>query len=204
MYKLPSLPYLFQDLEPYIDTHTMGLHYHIHQNNYLQKLNELLNKNKYDYRYKLNELIYHLNEFDVSNREDILYNLGGVLNHNLYWQSMNKPELAKKPFGSLLRAIQKQYNSFDNFYNLFKESALKIKGSGYTFLVIKNTGELAIINLANQQTPLSLGYIPLFNIDMWEHAYYLNYKPDKSKYLDNFKSIADFNNASTIYNNLFK
>ena len=95
MYSLPKLPYLYQDLEPYIDTHTLGLHYNIHTKNYLNKLNELLNENKYDYRYNLNELIYHLDEFKPSIREDILYNLGGVLNHILYFNSMS-PKI-KKP-----------------------------------------------------------------------------------------------------------
>ena len=73
MYQLPILPYLFQDLEPFIDTHTMGLHYHKHEQNYLNKLNELLRKNRYDYRYLLEELIYHIDEFLPADQEDILY-----------------------------------------------------------------------------------------------------------------------------------
>ena len=85
MYKLTSLPYLYQDLEPFIDTHTLGLHYRIHANNYLNKLNVLLKDNNYDFRYRIEELIYHLNEFNVSDRNNILYNLGGVLNHELYF-----------------------------------------------------------------------------------------------------------------------
>lgn len=202
MYSLPKLPYLYQDLEPYIDTHTLGLHYNIHTKNYLNKLNELLNENKYDYRYNLNELIYHLDEFKPSIREDILYNLGGVLNHILYFNSMS-PKI-KKPFGNLELAINKEFGSFNKFYELFKQSALNIKGSGYTFLVLNYNGKLAIINLPNQQTPLSINCIPLFTIDMWEHAYYLNYKPDKAKYLDNFKIISDFTYASQIYNSILK
>lgn len=202
MYSLPKLPYLYQDLEPYIDTHTLGLHYNIHTKNYLNKLNELLNENKYDYRYNLNELIYHLDEFKPSIRENILYNLGGVLNHILYFNSMS-PKI-KKPFGNLELAINKEFGSFNKFYELFKQSALNIKGSGYTFLVLNYNGKLAIINLPNQQTPLSINCIPLFTIDMWEHAYYLNYKPDKAKYLDNFKIISDFTYASQIYNSILK
>ena len=204
MYKLPKLQYDYQDLEPYIDTHTVGLHYRIHMSNYLTKLNELLQKNNYDYRYNIDELIYHLNEFNGNDIEDILYNLGGVLNHTLYFKIMNIPQMCQKPFGNLLLAIQRDFGSVDKFYELFKENALKIKGSGYTFLVLTSNGRLMILNLANQQTPFSLGYIPLFTIDMWEHAYYLNYKSDKIKYVDNFKNIADFSNANTIYNNIVK
>lgn len=90
------------------------------------------------------------------------------------------------------------------FGKFFKNSALKIKGSGYTFLVVKNTDELDIINLSNQNTPLSLGFIPLFTIDMWEHAYYLNCENDKNKYLDNFEIISDYTNASKIYNSIIR
>lgn len=202
MYQLPKLPYLFQDLEPYIDTHTLGLHYNIHTKNYLNKLNELLNNNNYDYRYSINELIYHIDEFKQSQKEDILYNLGGVLNHILYFNSISPNP--KKPFGNLSLAINKEFGSFDNFYEQFKQKALSLKGSGYTFLILNYNGKLEIINLPNQQTPLLFNCIPLFTIDMWEHAYYLNYKPDKSKYLDNFKIISDFTNASQIYNNILK
>lgn len=204
MYELPALPYLYQDLEPYIDTHTMALHYNIHENNYLNKLNILLKENNYDYKYNINELIYHLDEFKKEHRDEILYNLGGVLNHNLYWKSINTRDKSRKPFGNLKLAIDKLYGSFDNFFEKFKECALKLKGSGYTFLALNNNGDLEIINLPNQQSPLSFGFIPLFTIDMWEHAYYLNYKPDKGKYLDNFKIISDFTNASNIYNNILK
>lgn len=204
MYKLLDLPYNYQDLEPYIDTHTMAIHYNYHKKNYLSNLNKLLEKNNYNNKYNLNELIYHINEFNNQDIEDILFNLGGVINHNLYWKSMSKPSLSKMPIGKLKLAIEKQYKSFDNFYTLFKNKALTLKGSGYTFLVTNPQGYLDIINLPNQQTPLSFGLIPLFTVDMWEHAYYLNYQNDKTKYLDNFKIISDFNNANQIYNNIFK
>ena len=202
MYRLPALPYHFQELEPFIDTHTLGLHYHKHEQNYLNKLNELLVKNNYDYRYNIGELVYHIREFSSSTQNDILYNLGGVLNHNLYWKSMNPNPVM--PTGKLKTAIETKYGNLTNFFKKFKEMALEIKGSGYTFLVLKNDGQIDIINVLNQDTPLSLGYMPLFNIDMWEHAYYLNYKNEKSLYLDNFIKIADFSNANRIFNSIIK
>jgi len=203
MYKLPKLSYLFQDLEPYIDTHTMGLHYHKHHQNYLDKLNALLIDNNYDYRYSLEELLYHINEFPVSSRADILFNLGGVLNHNLYWKSIS-PKQDGKPSGQLMVHIERMFGSYDKFFEKLKEKAMKLKGSGYTFLVLKKDGMLDIINVSNQETPLSYGYMPLFNIDMWEHAYYINYENDKKKYLDNFEKIADFSYASKIFNSIMK
>ena len=200
MYKLPQLNYLYDGLEPFIDTHTLGFHYNIHEYNYLKNLIILLNKNNYDYRYSLEELIYHIDEFNSNDREDILYNLGGVLNHNLYFHSMNTSERRTKMMGNLLMKVERKYGSYEGFYEEFKKSALKSKGSGYTFLVMDRRGDIDIINTSNQDTPLVMGYIPLFTIDMWEHAYYINYGPNKSEYLDNFKRVADFSLANKIYN----
>lgn len=203
MYKLPKLAYLFQDLEPYIDIHTVGLHYHKHHQNYLNQLNKILKENNYDYRYSLNELFYHIDEFPVSSRDDILFNLGGILNHSLYWKSIN-PYNRQKPTGELMVNIEKKYGSYDEFWNILKGKAMKLRGSGYTFLVVNKNKVLDIINVSNQDMPLSLGYIPLFNIDMWEHAYYLNYENEKLRYLDNFKIIADFTYASNLFDSIIK
>jgi len=203
MYKKIDLPYLLQDLEPFVDIHTMGLHYYKYYQNYLNKLNELLIKNNYNYRYKLEELFFHINEFDVGDRENILFNLGGVINHNIYFLSIGSKN-REKPMGRLLEYIDRKYGNYDVFVDKFKNKALELKGSGYTYLVIKKNGELEIVNLSNQDLPMSLGYIPLFNIDMWEHAYYINYENDKSKYIDNFMMIADFSNANKIFNSIFE
>lgn len=202
MYQLPNLPYAFQELEPFIDTHTLGLHYHKHEQNYLDNLNEILQRNHYNYRYNLVQLLHHINEFPSSDRNNILYNLGGILNHNLYWKSMNP--LPNMPDGKLKSAIELKYGSIKSFFNEFKNIALKLKGSGYTFFALKNDGQIDILNLPNQDTPLLLGYMPLFTIDMWEHAYYLNYENNKDDYLNNFFKIADFTNANRIYNSITK
>lgn len=202
MYKKIELPYLLQDLEPFIDIHTFGLHYYKHYQNYLNKLNELLIKNNYNYRYKLEELLFHINEFNASDRDDILFNLGGVINHNIYFLSIGS-KYREKPIGMLLEYIDRKYGCYDNFVDKFKNKAMELKGSGYTYLVLKKNGELDIVNLGNQDLPMSFGYIPLFNIDMWEHAYYINYENDKSKYIDNFMMIVDFSNANKIFNSIF-
>lgn len=200
MYKLPKLAYMYQDFEPFIDTHTMGVHYHKHEQTYLNNLNNLLNKNNFNYNYDIDELIYHINEFPDDDKENILFNLGGVINHELYWKGISQNNYL--PNGKLKNKIDSQYGNFDNFWNQFKEMGLKLKGSGYTFLVLKNDKNLDIINLSNQDMPVLHGYIPLFNIDLWEHAYYLNYLNERGRYIDNFKNIADFTNASLIYDKI--
>lgn len=200
MYKLPKLAHMYQDFEPFIDTHTMGVHYHKHEQTYLNNLNNLLNKNNFNYNYDIDELIYHINEFPDDDKENILFNLGGVINHELYWKGISQNNYL--PNGKLKNKIDSQYGNFDNFWNQFKETGLKLKGSGYTFLVLKNDKNLDIINLSNQDMPVLHGYIPLFNIELWEHAYYLNYLNERGRYIDNFKNIADFTNASLIYDKI--
>ena len=200
MYKLPKLAHMYQDFEPFIDTHTMGVHYHKHEQTYLNNLNNLLNKNNFNYNYDIDELVYHINEFPDDDKENILFNLGGVINHELYWKGISQNNYL--PNGKLKNKIDSQYGNFDNFWNQFKEMGLKLKGSGYTFLVLKNDKNLDIINLSNQDMPVLHGYIPLFNIDLWEHAYYLNYLNERGRYIDNFKNIADFTNASLIYDKI--
>lgn len=197
MYSLPSLPYLYQDLEPFIDTHTVGLHYQKHERNYLNQLNAILERNHYRGQYSLKELVYHINDFPVSDRSDLLFALGGVLNHILYWKSMSPK--AKKPEGKLAEQIEKQFGTFAQFKIQFQQAGMRLKGSGYVFLVLKGDSELSIMSVSNQETPLSFGYIPLFNLDLWEHAYYLNYKNEKALYMENFFEVADFSNAERIY-----
>lgn len=198
MYKLESLPYEYEALEPYIDTHTLGLHHRKHQQNYLNKLNELLEKNNTNKNYSLTELSKHILEFDLKDQENIMFNLGGVINHNIYFKSMSPQK--EKPNSILLSKITKQFNSFDHFKKLFKEKALSLKGSGYTFLVL-DKNELKIINLSNQENPYFYNYIPLIGLDLWEHAYYLNYENKKDIYIDNFFEVMDFKEANKYFKN---
>lgn len=199
MYKLNKLPYDYDELEPYIDTHTLGLHYNKHQQNYLNKLNKILIKNNYDFKYSLEELSNHIMDFNILDREDILFNLGGVVNHNLYFSSMSPNKYM--PNIILNNMIIEKYGSYDNFKKDFKNKALSIKGSGYTYLVIKGN-DLDIINLYNQDNPYYHNLIPLIGLDMWEHAYYINYNNNKDLYIDNFFDVIDFSNANNILLNL--
>lgn len=106
--------------------------------------------------------------------------------------------------GKFRHALESEFGSVDQFFDKLKEEGLKLKGSGYTFLVLRNDGKLELKNFSNQDLPVLFGYIPLFNIDLWEHAYYQNYKNDKASYINNFKLISDFTNVNNIYNKLVK
>ena len=195
MYKKIDLKY--SSLEPYIDDKTLDIHYNKHYQKYLNTLNNLLNSVNYDYKYNLKDLIKNINMFDEKIRGEILYNAGGVLNHEIYFSIMN-PEGNKEPIGKLKEDIINKYGSFNNFVTEFINIANKLKGSGFTFLVLNN-GKLDIINLSNQETPYLYDMIPIIDLDMWEHSYYLKYQNNKEQYIKNFFSIIDFNIIEELY-----
>lgn len=197
MYKKINLNY--DSLEPYIDDKTLDIHYNKHYGKYLDNLNKILDSINYDYAYSIKDIVKNINEFDESIRGELLYNAGGVLNHELYFSNMN-PNSKKEPTGIFREAIDKKYGSFNNFVVEFIKQANKLKGSGFTFLVINNNElDIDIVNLPNQDTPYIYDMIPIMALDMWEHAYYLKYQNNKEQYIKNFFSIVDFNEVEKNY-----
>ena len=192
MYKLETLPYNYDALEPFISATTVNIHYNRHQKNYLDKLNNILNSIGYDFKDSIENIIINIDKFPIEYRGDILFNAGGVVNHELYWDSMNKPP--RLPKGKLLDKINNTYGSYNNFKNEFIATSKKLVGSGYTFLVLDKNKNLNIINTSNQESPYSYDFIPLLTIDLWEHAYYLDYQNKRDDYINNFFSIINFNN----------
>lgn len=192
MYILMKLPYPYDALEPDISAETVNIHYNKHHRKYNDNLNKLI---KVD-TYPLELIPQNINNFEMDKRGEILYNAGGVLNHNLYWYSMS--EKGSLPKGKLLQKINEIYGNYNNFKTSFINKAKMLMGSGYTFLILDNKN-ISIMNLPNQETPLTYGLIPLFTIDLWEHAYYLDYKNDRNKYIENFWNKADFTYASNVY-----
>lgn len=196
MYDVIPLPYSYNALMPVVDEETLNIHYNKHHKKYTENLNNLTNSN-----IPLEQIPKRIDEFPLKDRGQVLYNAGGILNHNLYFQSLNSN--FSLPKGKLLNKINNDYGSFDNFKKIFIDKSKNLVGSGYTFLVTDNVGNLTIINLPNQETPLSYDLIPLFTIDLWEHAYYLKYKNNRNTYIENIWSKANFDHASKTYENLF-
>lgn len=184
-------------MEPYIDTHTMALHYNKHAKKYLSNLNQLLLKNKFNFSINLEELARNINNYNFEGQEDILFNLGGVLNHELYFKCIS--ETKKDIEGILKKDLIEKYGAIEAFIEEFIKTAMKLKGSGYTFLEMDKSNNLIIKNRPNQDNPLFTKNIPLFAIDLWEHAYYINYENDKERYLKNFFEVADFTYANELY-----
>lgn len=200
MYEKIKLDYSCEDLEPIIDSETVYIHYNKHYQNYLNNLNKLLQEENYDYRYSKEDLVNNINIFNIDKRGEILYNLGGVINHELYFSNISDKN-NNYPTGILLNKINEQYGSYDNFKQEFISIANNLKGSGYTFLTLDKNNKFKIISTSNQDTPYSYGLIPIMTIDLWEHAYYLKYKNNRPEYINNFFKIIDYQKVS---NNLSK
>lgn len=203
MYKSVILPYNYSDLEPVLNSETINVHYNKHYLGYLEKLNKILNDINYDYRYTKEELVSHIEEIPIDVRDDVLYNLGGVLNHELYFYSMSNNKV-NVPIGALRKKIIDEYGSYEIFKNEFIKTANKLVGSGYTFLVLNNNLKLEIINTPNQETPYLYGLIPIMALDLWEHAYYLVYRNRRSEYIEKFFEIVDYNNINKNYEKAVK
>ena len=194
-YKRITLDY--KSLEPYIDDRTLDLHYNAHYRNYTDKLNKYLNDINYDYKDSSEYLAKHIDILPMENRDEILFNLGGYLNHSLYFYNLTNK---KKDIPiELLNLINKYFGSFSLFKEEFIDMAMEVKGSGYTFLVMDKNNKLRIINTSNQDTPYYYGFTPIMTIDVWEHAYYLKYTYLRKKYLENIFDIIDFDKVYKLY-----
>lgn len=197
----PYIPkYKSDSLQPNISKKTIEQHYNNHYLKYLNKLNKILTANKFRFNYPVTDIFENIDAFHISQRNDILYNAGGVTNHELYFSSMTPPKpgnrIIPEPLNS---AIIKKYGSIEQFIDQFQNSSNSLVGSGYTFLALNSSHQLILLSLSNQDTPFSLRMIPIFCIDLWEHAYYLDYGNNRDKYIDNFIELINFNQINQNY-----
>lgn len=187
----------YTSLEPYIDNKTLDLHYNVHYKGYTDNLNKYLKKQNYDYKYNPMYLAKNIDILPMEDRDEILFNLGGYLNHSLYFYILtDKKKSIPTPF---IEIINKHFVSFDNFKSEFIEMASTLKGSGYTFLVLDRNNKLRIINTSNQDTPYYYGFIPIMTIDVWEHAYYLKHYNKRKDYLEEIFNIIDWDKVYKLY-----
>ena len=189
MFKKIKLNY--SSLEPVISDINLDIHYNNHYGKYVDNLNKLLP----NYDGSLESILENIDSFDKKDRGIFLTNAGGVLNHELYFRSKSSELYTSN---NLVNDLIKQYGSFDNFKSEFINNANKLVGSGYTFLVYKDSN-FDIMNLPNQENPYSYNYIPLIALDLWEHAYYLTYYNNRALYIENFFRVINFDYANTLY-----
>ena len=194
-YKLPNLPYDFSALEPVISAEIMQLHYSKHHQGYVTNLNTALEKHREaEAKGDLSAMI--------ALQQAIKFNGGGHINHSIFWPTLapvskGGGELSK---GELMHALQTEYGSFDAFMEKLSTASIGIQGSGWGWLGCQKSGGKLVISTCSNQDPLSsLGYIPLFGIDVWEHAYYLQYKNARADYVKNIWKIVNWKNVEERY-----
>ena len=200
-FELPKLNYAFDALEPNIDAKTMEIHYGKHHNGYTNNLNNIISGT--DNEGKSIEDI--LNSLDLENK-GLRNNGGGYYNHNLFWEIMG-PNGGGDPSGEISESINSNFGSFENFKDEFSKAAATRFGSGWAWLCTHPDGKLEICSTANQDNPLmpnGCGGVPILCIDVWEHAYYLNYQNRRPDYVNAFFNVINWDVVSGKYESAIK
>ncbi|MDB4066500.1 MAG: superoxide dismutase [Flavobacteriaceae bacterium] len=196
-FELPKLPYAYDALEPHIDARTMEIHHGKHHNGYTTNLNNAIAVT--DLEGQTIESI--LTSLDANNGA-VRNNGGGFYNHRLFWNVMS-PEGGGTPTGALADAINTAFGSFDGFKDAFAKAAATRFGSGWAWLCVHKGGTVEVCSTANQDNPLmpgiGCGGFPILGIDVWEHAYYLNYQNRRPDYIQAFFNVVDWKKVSEMY-----
>ncbi len=193
-FELPALPYAYDALEPHIDARTMEIHHSKHHNGYTTNLNNAIAGTELDGQPILNLL----SDMDMNNGA-LRNNGGGYFNHSLFWEVMS-PDGGGEPTGELAEAISAAFGSFEAFKDAFSKAAATRFGSGWAWLCVHEGGKVEICSSANQDNPLmpgiGCGGAPILGLDVWEHAYYLNYQNRRPDYINAFFSVINWEKVS--------
>ncbi len=192
------LPYAYNGLEPYIDEKTMMLHHDRHLQTYIDNLNSALREHTQFHSWSLEQLIFYASSLPEAIRTQVKNNAGGVYNHRFFFEGMTDHSSAV-PEGTLKEALNRQFGSFGDFKQKFKEAAMSVFGSGYAWLAVDGTGALRILTSADQDTLLALGMCPVLNLDVWEHAYYLKHYNMRAGYVDDWFPVVNWRKAEERY-----
>lgn len=196
-HKLPELPYAYNALEPNIDELTMKIHHTKHHQGYINKYvaalegSDLLNLD-------VEEVLRNLDNVKPEIRQAVINSGGGYFNHRLFWTILTpeKTSMSKE----LEKALLEAFGSFENFQKEFNAKAASRFGSGWAWLVVDQAGKLVVTSTANQDTPFDIG-TPILGLDVWEHAYYLNYQNRRPDYISNFWNIINWDVVSELFKN---
>ncbi|HSG73580.1 MAG TPA: superoxide dismutase [Nitrosopumilaceae archaeon] len=183
-YELPKMPYAYDALEPHIDARTMEIHHTKHHQAYTTKLNDALGKCSSDIQNKdIVDILSDLSQVPPELKSAINFNGGGYDNHKLFWNNM-KPNGGGEPGGAVADAINASFGSFADFKEKFSSTTAVIQGSGWGWLVYNpSSSKVEYVAMSNQDSPRTKGLVPLLGLDVWEHAYYLNYQNKRPDYV---------------------
>jgi Fe-Mn family superoxide dismutase len=196
---LPELPYAYNALEPYISEEIMMLHHTKHHAAYVNNLNAAVEPYENLAGKTAEELLKSLPEVPEAIRTAVRNNAGGHVNHAMFWQIM-APGAGGEPSGKLAEEIAKQFGSFEEFKTKFNDAGAKRFGSGWVWLVTTKDGALEIMSTANQDNPMIDGYTPVMGNDVWEHAYYLQYKNVRPDYLKAWWNLVNWSEVNRRFN----
>lgn len=196
-YTLPELPYAYDALEPHIDKETMNIHHTKHHNTYVTNVNNALEGLDELANLPIEELVKNLDKVPEDKRTAVRNNGGGHANHAFFWQILS-PNGGGQPSGALAEAIDAKFGSFDAFKEEFAKAAATRFGSGWAWLVLNN-GDLEVTSTPNQDSPLMEGKTPILGLDVWEHAYYLNYQNRRPDYVSAFWNVVNWDEVAKRY-----
>lgn len=194
-YELPSLPYAYNALEPHIDARTMEIHHTKHHQAYINKVNDALKGTEFDGK-AIEDVIANLSSVPDAIRGAVRNNGGGHANHSLFWTVLSPS--GGSPSGDLAAAIDSDLGGFDKFKDDFSKAAATRFGSGWAWVSVDG-GKLVVESTPNQDSPLSEGRAPILGLDVWEHAYYLNYQNRRPDYISAFFNIINWDEVAKRY-----
>ena len=194
------LPYEYDALLPVLDAETLSFHHDKHYVTYVNNLNSVLADYPELQKLSLTDLLSDSDVLPEAARTSIMNNGGGVYNHELYFDGMKSP-VGQEPCGKLAEAIVRDFGSYQQWKELMQQAAVGKFGSGWAWLVSDNTGKLQIMQTANQDVPDLRSYIPIFLVDVWEHAYYLQYQNRRADYVEGWFGLINWRKADKKYTN---
>jgi len=197
-FELPDLPYAFDALEPHIDARTMEIHHGKHHAGYTTKLNNAIEGHADLAGKSAEDIIRNINGVPETIRQAVINNGGGYVNHNLFWQIMG-PNAGGEPSGAVGDSIKATFGDFNAFKEKFATAAATRFGSGWAWLCVEKDGKLGISSTANQDSPLMQGHTPILGLDVWEHAYYLNYQNRRPDYVTAFWNVVNWSKVDELY-----
>jgi Fe-Mn family superoxide dismutase len=190
-FKLPDLPYAFDALEPHIDARTMEIHHGKHHAAYVNNLNKALSSHQELAGKSLEELLRGIEAVPADIRTAVRNNGGGHANHSLFWEIMG-PNAGGEPGGAVGDAIRAKFGDFATFREKFAAAGAGRFGSGWVWLVSDGSGGVELLDLPNQDSPLMQGKVPVLGLDVWEHAYYLNYQNRRPDYITAWWNVVNW------------